>query len=113
MQNILLFAMGIGAATLGQVLMKLASAKIPQTFSNPLQLLNPVLILAFAVYFFGAIVWLLILRKFPLSVAYQVLAINYISVAICSALIFHEPFTARKVLSYALILAGIVLLPHA
>lgn len=113
MSAYLLLAIGIGIGTLGQSLMKYYGDKTELTFGFDLVrqiLTNIPLMLTFALYFLGAILWLFILKKLPLSIAYPALSLNYITVAIVSALVFHEPFTAGKVVALTLITTGVAVL---
>lgn len=106
-------AVGIALGTVGQLLMKYSALRTPLTFdwSLPIQIVTNIpLMLVFAWYFVGAIMWLFILQKLPLSLAYPTLALNYITVALASYLIFHEPMSAVKVVAYLTIIAGVILL---
>jgi multidrug transporter EmrE-like cation transporter len=106
-------AIGIAIGTVGQTLMKYFAIRTPLVFdwTLPVQLLtNLPLLLVFGWYFVGAIVWLFILQKLPLSLAYPTLALNYLSVGAVSILIFHEPFSLGKAFAYGLVIVGIVLL---
>ena len=106
-------AIGILVGTVGQTLMKYYAVKTPLSFdwSLPMQLLTNIpLLLVFGWYFVGAIMWLFILQKLPLSLAYPTLALNYVTVAAASWIFFHEPMTIGKTMAYALIVGGVVLL---
>lgn len=108
-----LLAMGIALGTLGQTLMKYYGERSELNFGwqLPLQILTNIpLMLTFFLYFLGAILWLFILKKLPLSVAYPALSLNYITVAVVSALIFQEPMTAGKVVALVMIAGGVAVL---
>ena len=109
----LLFAIGIVIGTVGQTLMKYYADKTSLTFGLAVfreLFTNIPLMLTFGLYFFGAILWLFIIKKLPLSVAYPALSINYITVALVSAVVFHEPLTATKVFALFLIASGVAIL---
>lgn len=113
MSPYLLMAVGIAIGTVGQTLMKYFALKTPLTFdwSLPMQLLTNIpLLLVFGWYFVGAIMWLFILQKLPLSLAYPTLALNYVTVAVTSILFFHEPINLGKTVAYFLIIGGVLLL---
>jgi len=113
MSAYVLLALGIAIGTLGQTLMKYYGEKAELSFGLELfrQILTNVpLILTFGLYFLGAILWLFILKKLPLSIAYPAMSLTYITVAVVSALIFNEPMTAGKVAALALIATGVAVL---
>jgi len=113
MSAYLLLAIGIALGTLGQSLMKYYGDKVELTFGVELVkqiFTNIPLMLTFGLYFLGAILWLFILKKLPLSIAYPALSLNYITVAIVAALVFHEPLTLGKIIALSLIAIGVVTL---
>lgn len=106
-------SVGIVFGTAGQLLMKYFAVTTPLKFGwdLPLQLVTNIpLMLVFGWYFVGAIMWLFILQKLPLSLAYPTLALNYLTVALGSVLLFNESWNLGKSLAYLLIITGIVLL---
>lgn len=106
-------AIGILVGTVGQTTMKYYAVKTPLTFGwdLPWQLVTNIpLMLVFAWYFVGAIMWLFILQKLPLSLAYPTLALNYVTVALVSVLFFNEPINVGQSVAYLLIITGVVLL---
>lgn len=113
MSPYILMAIGIAIGTVGQTLMKYFATRTPLAFdwSLPMQLISNIpLLLVFGWYFVGAVLWLFILQKLPLSLAYPTLALNYLSVGVVSMVLFHEPFGVGKAVAYSLIIAGIILL---
>lgn len=56
------------------------------------------------------LLWLLVLRTLPVSVAYPMLSLNYVLVLLAARFIWHERLTWRHLLGITLIMAGIVLL---
>lgn len=105
--------MGILIGTVGQTLMKYYALKTELTFGwqlIPQILTNFPLMMTFGWYFLGAVLWLFILKKLPLSLAYPFLALNYITVVITAALFFHEPLSMGKVFALALIATGVAVL---
>ena len=108
-----LFAIGILIGTIGQTMMKYQAERTELTFGLGVfkQLFTNIpLLLTFGLYFFGAILWLFIIKKLPLSVAYPALSLNYITVAIVSVFVFNEPLTMPKVFALFLIASGVAIL---
>lgn len=65
--------------------------------------------LALVIYFFYAIFWQIILKHFPLSIAYSVRCIVVILGLIWSVLIFNQKITVFNIIGAALILVGVFL----
>jgi drug/metabolite transporter (DMT)-like permease len=72
-------------------------------------LAEPVLYLGFLFYGLSAVVWLGVLSKLPLVVAYPLVSLNFILVAVGGAWILHERVSWATAAGLALIMAGIVL----
>lgn len=73
-------------------------------------LLAPPVILGFFLYGASAIIWLFVLKEFPLSVAYPSLSLTYVLIVILSRLFFDEPITKNKLSGIPLIIVGVILL---
>ncbi|MFE8070252.1 4-amino-4-deoxy-L-arabinose-phosphoundecaprenol flippase subunit ArnE [Marinobacteraceae bacterium S3BR75-40.1] len=58
----------------------------------------------------GMLLWLLVLQRMAVGIAYPMLSLNFVLVTLASALWFGEPVDRRHWLGVALIVAGIVLL---
>ena len=58
----------------------------------------------------GMALWLVVLQRIPVGVAYPMLSLNFVWVTLAARFIWHERVTARHALGVALIIAGIVLL---
>lgn len=71
---------------------------------------SPWVWLGLVVYAASATLWLVVLSRFPLSVAYPVLSIGYVAVIFLSYLIFGEAMSTSKVIAAVLIIAGVALL---
>lgn len=111
MSSTLLFIANIFILVAGQVAFKFATRSIPEGETNPLRLLlNPIILAALSLYGVGALLWILVLKRFPLSVAYPVLSITYIFVMIAAALFFQEQITIQKVAGAVIIMIGIFVL---
>ncbi|MDF3937092.1 4-amino-4-deoxy-L-arabinose-phosphoundecaprenol flippase subunit ArnE [Pseudomonas citronellolis] len=97
---------------LGQIAQKLAVAgweARPQTRALG-KLLSPWLLLAMACMGFGLLLWLLVLQRLPVGIAYPMLSLNFVLVTLAARQLFDEPVDARHWLGIALIGAGVALL---
>ncbi|HWW65933.1 MAG TPA: EamA family transporter [Sphingomonadaceae bacterium] len=72
--------------------------------------LNPFVILGLALYFGSAAVWLLVLSKVEVSFAYPFVALGFVMTALLGRLLFHDSFSAAKIIGTLLIMAGVVVL---
>lgn len=73
-------------------------------------ILSPGVIVGLTFYGLGSVIWLFVLQRFPLSVAYPALSLTYVVIVIASYFLLQEPLTATKLAGVALILGGVFLL---
>lgn len=68
--------------------------------------------LAFSVLLLGCamLLWLLVLQRIPVSVAYPMLSLNFIFITLAARFIWREPVSLRHWLGVVLIIAGISIL---
>lgn len=102
----LALAGGIGGGVFGQILLKKGAGE--QDFVA--QLLNPATIVGFFFYGVSAILYIIALRKIPVSVAFPSVSVSYIAVALLGAFLYGEPLGWLKLVAIGLILLGVVLL---
>lgn len=104
-------ALGIGILTGigGQVLLK-AGADAPDLVS---QLMRPSTIAGLALYGSAAFLYIIALRKIPVSVAFPSVSVSYALVAILGHFMFGEPFGLKQIGGIALIMGGVVLINQA
>ncbi|MNC19537.1 putative 4-amino-4-deoxy-L-arabinose-phosphoundecaprenol flippase subunit ArnE [compost metagenome] len=71
--------------------------------------------LALSVLLLGCamLLWLLVLQRIPVSVAYPMLSLNFIFITFAARFIWHEPVSLRHWLGVVLIIAGISILGGA
>ncbi len=95
---------------MGQVLFKLASQSTGTFSLASLMMLaiNPVFIAALALYGFGTVVWIYVLRSVPLTLAYSFMGLTFCFVPLLAQLFFGEPLQMRYLIGTMLILAGLV-----
>lgn len=101
---------GILIAICGQLLLK---AGVQSTTDFVAQLTNVFTIVGVGFYGCAAFLYLIAIRKIPLSVAYPSVAVSYIVVALVAHFFWDETLTAGKIVAILLILAGVALLQRA
>ncbi|MBN9541642.1 MAG: EamA family transporter [Reyranella sp.] len=101
-------ALGIGilAGIGGQMLLK-AGADAPDFVA---QLLRPSSIAGLALYGLAAFLYMVALRKIPVSVAFPSVSLSYAIVAVLGHFLFGEPFGIKQLGGIALIMGGVVLI---
>lgn len=104
------YALGMAG---GQLLFKAAalqsapSAPLPDRFFLLLQ--NWRFLLALALYFGLAVLWVWVLSFTPLSRAYPFVALAFAVTPVAASLMFSEPLTARVLVGILVILGGLIL----
>ena len=95
---------------MGQILFKITSTTAGDVSLRGLLALaiNPVLISALALYGFGTVVWIYVLRSVPLTIAYSFMGLTFCFVPLLAHVFFGEPLTLRYALGTALIFAGLL-----
>lgn len=63
----------------------------------------------FFLYALGAVIWLFVLAKLDVSVAYPFVALGFILTMVLGCLVFGEPLTVRKVMGTLIVAFGIYL----
>lgn len=71
---------------------------------------SPFIFFGFALFGSGAVLWLFVLQRFPLSIAYPTLALNYVWILILSYFLFGEHLSINKAIGVFLIIAGVYFL---
>lgn len=111
--NYLLLATSMILAIAGQIFLK-KGVSVSSLSLNYLSifktLFSPMVFLGFFLYGTSSIVWLFVLKKFPLSTAYPALSLTYIAIVLFSVIIFKEPLTINKIIGITLIFSGVYIL---
>jgi small multidrug resistance pump len=94
----------------GQVLLK-AGAVAEGHFIA--QLLRPTTIIGLAAYGGAALLYIIALRKIPMSVALPCTAASYVAVALIGHFMFGEELNPQKLAAIGLICGGVILLASA
>ena len=72
--------------------------------------LSPYVLSGLAMYGVATVLWLFILSRVPLSLAYPIQSLAYIIAVVGAYYVFHEPLSAAKIAGCVLILAGVTLI---
>jgi undecaprenyl phosphate-alpha-L-ara4N flippase subunit ArnE len=96
---------------LGQVAQKFAVESwrgVASSWADKLR--SPWLWLALVSLGAGLLVWLLVLQRLEVSIAYPMLSLNFVLITLIARFIFREPIDRRHWLGVALVIGGVVLL---
>lgn len=74
------------------------------------RLRSPWLWLAIAALSTGLLVWLLVLQRLEVGVAYPMLSLNFVLITLIARFVFHESIDRRHWWGVALVIAGVILL---
>ena len=112
-----MFVIVLGVAILlgvaGQLLLKEGVSQagpLGLNFGLILVIFRPVVFSGFVLYGLSSILWLLVLSKVQLSIAYPMLAIGYILIVFASWIFLKEPLTAFKIIGSLVIGFGVFLI---
>lgn len=97
---------GILAGIGGQMLLK-AGAEAPNFMA---QLFRPSTMGGLLLYVAAALLYIVALRKIPVSVAFPSVSLSYVIVALLGHFLFKEPFGLRQVGGILLIMGGVALI---
>jgi multidrug transporter EmrE-like cation transporter len=65
------------------------------------------------VYGLSAVVWLFVLARIDVSVAYPFVSLGFVVTMVLGCLLFGEAFTIRKILGTLVVMAGVYLVAAA
>jgi len=104
----------IGLSSIAQLLMKIGMAGARGSHAAGMTLAvqiasNPYVVGGFAAYGFGAILWLFVLSRIALSVAYPLVSLGFVFVSILSWLVLGEHLPPVRLAGLALIIGGVAL----
>lgn len=102
-------AIAIATSMVGQTLLKSGAGE--ESFVA--QLLNWHTILGLGLYGFSAILYIVALRRIPMSVALPCTAASYVAAMLIGHFVFSEPITLTHIAAMAFISTGVVLLAIA
>lgn len=113
---ILLVLLTCAVSVGGQICLKLSMNAVGgvtvERLASPLALVGqlfarPVFWIGMMLYVLALALWLVVLSRFDLSLAYPLLSLNYVLLVLAGWLIFREPLTMSKVLGTVVICLGI------
>ena len=111
---LLLIVLSVAMSACAQLLLKLGVAG-PRTLPAPpglppalAMLLSPWVIAGLALYGVGAVVWLFVLQKLPLSAAYPFVGLGFVFTALLGVTVLGETLSAGRIAGTLLIAAGCV-----
>jgi drug/metabolite transporter (DMT)-like permease len=118
LDSLLLLVPAILTSTTGELLLKHGMNQVGRfEFSRsglravlPRILLNPFIVFGFIGFGGGAVFWLAVLSRVPLSIAYPTLALSYFVVVVEAWLILKERVTWQRLLGVAIIFVGVVII---
>lgn len=93
-------------SSVSQVLLKIAANK--KYKSRLAEYMNPMVIVAYGMFFLSTILTMLALRYLPLSMSPILESTSYIFVSIMGFFLLKEKFSKRKLIGLGLILLGIM-----
>ena len=109
--NVLLLFSSICSGALGQVLMKAGASgsNIVNATSLLLAIANPLVLIGLAAYVISSALWLVVLTRLPLSVAYPFGALSYVLV-VSASFLTGESITLTRLGGVLFIITGILLI---
>lgn len=96
--------LSIVLSSLAQILLKMV---MKQHVLNLQLLRQPLLYAGFAAYGVSAVLWLKVLAKLPLVVAYPLVSLNFVFVVLGGAVLLHERVHWQTFVGLGLIFSGI------
>jgi undecaprenyl phosphate-alpha-L-ara4N flippase subunit ArnE len=108
--SLLLVLLACLLTCLGQIAQKFAVERWRGQASTWTEKLHsPWLWLALAALGLGLLVWLLVLQRLEVGIAYPMLSLNFVLVTLVARFVFHETIDRQHWLGVALVIGGVVL----
>lgn len=105
--SVCLLLLSVFISSVSQIILKKAADK---TYESTLkEYMNPMVIGAYGLFFCSVILTMLALKHVPLSMSQILESTGYIFVSVMGYIFLKERFSRRKLMGFALILAGIVI----
>lgn len=102
-----LMLFGALVSSVSQAMLKYSARK--QHDSRAKEYLNPVVILAYALFFATTLICVFAYRVVPLSLGPVLESSSYVYVTILGVVLFHEKITPKKAIALVLIIVGIAI----
>ena len=121
MQHIPLILSSVFLNALAQILIRQGMLKLGSVSFNMEQIWNMALSVFTNMYLLSGmfsygisiILWMIVLSKVNVSLAYPFLSVGYVVTAVLAYLIFKEPLTVQKIFGIAIICLGVVILTYS
>lgn len=105
--SVCLLLLSVFISSVSQIILKKAADK---TYESTLkEYMNPMVIGAYGLFFCSVILTMLALKHVPLSMSPILESTGYIFVSVMGYIFLKERFSRRKLMGFALIIAGIVI----
>ncbi|MDP6529111.1 MAG: EamA family transporter [Gemmatimonadota bacterium] len=121
MRNVLLILVCVALGVCGQLLLKhgmsspgirvTAASQIPAMIGRAIA--TPSVVSGFLFYGLSSVLWLVILTRVELSMAYPMLSIGYVLVVFLSRFFFHEHVTPMRILGTLVVCLGVFLISRS
>lgn len=109
--NYLLILLNTMILVSGQFLWKFGMVNKENSFSSVGEIiklmLSPYIVTGLTMYGFATVLWLFILTRVPLSVAYPLQSLAYVFAVFGAFYIFNEPLSVMKIVGVLLIMIGV------
>ncbi|NLP44417.1 MAG: EamA family transporter [Peptococcaceae bacterium] len=109
----ILALISVALGSIGQFLLKLASGELKVgggLWQLALSFINFKMIVAITCFVTSMILWVFVLRKLELSIAYPMVSLGYVFVMLLSFYFLQEQIYLTKLLGTALIVVGVIVL---
>jgi drug/metabolite transporter (DMT)-like permease len=103
-----LFKYGVSTAAARAAMADGSAASVLLAFVD-----SPAVIAGLAMYGFGTLIWLNVLSRTDLSLAYPFVGLSFIITALLGYILFHEPFHPGRVAGTVLVVAGVILVARS
>ena len=103
----------VALGSIGQLILKIGSGELRTgegIWATVLSLINLKIIVAICCFVISMFLWIFVLRKMELSLAYPMVSLGYIFVMMLSFYFLQEQLSLVKFLGTGLIVAGVVVL---
>lgn len=120
--SIILVLLAVVCGVSGQLVLKLGMAQVGrigvEALAQPLPvawrvLSSPLVIGGLACYALGAVFWLTVLSRVPLSLAYPMLALTYVAIPLLAWLLLGESVSGLRWVGIGVICAGVLLVARS
>lgn len=105
--SVCLLLLSVFISSVSQIILKKAADKTYESILK--EYMNPMVIGAYGLFFCSVILTMLALKHVPLSMSPILESTGYIFVSVMGYIFLKERFSRRKLMGFALILAGIVI----